>query len=294
VTRTLVLLVGVLLLAVGCSGPSRTQSRADASPTLRSASPTTAGPTTGTASPTPASSPTHATAPPAPPRSACYRLSTAALTRPTSSERPVSCRSRHTARTVYVGTLDTTVDGHAVAVDSATVQRQLARTCPRELRSYVGGDRRRLALSRLNVVWYSPTLAQSDAGADWFRCDLVAFARGDSLLPLPEHGTLRGVLQRSSALDTYGLCGTAAPGAGGFERVICGRAHSWRAVDVIDLAGGAAYPGRDEVRQAGDSRCKDEVRARAQDPLKFQYGWEWPTRAQWGRGQHFGYCWAPG
>jgi hypothetical protein len=205
----------------------------------------------------------------------------------------VSCRAGHDARTIYVGMLDTVVDGHSVAVDSATVQRQLARTCPRKLADYVGGSRTDRQLSRFNVVWYSPTLSQSDAGADWFRCDLVAFSDADSLYSLPRKGSLRGALDRRGALGTYGLCGTAAPGARGFQRVICDRRHSWKAIDTIGLAGGAKYPGQASVRKGGDSRCKDEVRSRSADTLKFEYGWEWPSRAQWNRGQHYGYCWAP-
>ena len=57
------------------------------------------------------------------------------------------------------------VDGHAVAVDSAGVQHQLATTCPRKLAAYVGGSAEVADLSRFNVVWFSPTLEQSDRGA---------------------------------------------------------------------------------------------------------------------------------
>jgi len=101
------------------------------------------------------------------------------------------------------------------------------------------------------------------------------------------------VLDRAGALSAYGLCGTAAPGAAGFSRVICARKHSWRALDTIALRGGKRYPGTAAVRRAGDSACKDRARASASDALKFQYGWEWPTRDQWNGGQHYGYCWVP-
>jgi hypothetical protein len=249
-------------------------------------------PTAPTATTSAAAGATPVAVPPAPPATACYRLSSAQLTRPTSSARPVPCTRRHTARTIFVGRLDTVVAGHSVAVDSATVQRQLATTCPRKLASYVGGSATDRDLSRLAVVWFSPTLEQSDAGADWFRCDVVAFGTGEGLLPLPTTGGLRGVLSRPGALDTYGLCGTAAPGAPGFRRVACARPHTWRAFTTVALPGGTAYPGTAAVRGAGDA-CKARARARAADTLKFRYGWEWPTRDQWGTGQHFGYCWVP-
>ena len=217
----------------------------------------------------------------------------AQLTRPTNSSKPVTCRQRHTVQTIHVGRLDTVVDGHAVAVDSAHVQEQLSTTCPRMLARYVGGSVRTRALSRFNVAWFSPTLAQSDAGADWFRCDLLAFADQDSLAELPRRGRLAGILDRDGALDTYGLCGTAAPGERGFRRVICDKRHSWRAFSTLSLSGGRKYPGVPSVRRAGDSTCKDRARAQSDNSLKFRYGWEWPTRRQWDTGQRFGFCWAP-
>ena len=286
-TRGRALLVALLAVLVlgGCSGLPGASDEPSAD-----ASPSSAGSSSGSAS---ASASTPPVVPPAPRQAACYRLSPGQLTQPTNASRAVSCRGRHTAQTIYVGRLDTVVDGHAVAVDSATVQRQLSTVCPRKLQEFVGGSTGTRRLSRFNVVWYSPTLDQSDQGADWFRCDVIAFAGRDQLAALPGTQRLRGVLGDARALSDYGLCGTAAPGARGFERVICGRTHSWRAIDTIDIAGGSKYPGATSVRKAGDSACKDRARARSGDTLKFRYGWEWPSREQWSRGQHYGFCWVP-
>jgi hypothetical protein len=285
----LLLAVLAALLLAGCSGGTG----ASGGPSASSSGSARASAAAGSSS---ASSPASSSAPavpPAPRQAACYRLSTTQLTRPTNASRPVSCGGPHTAQTIYVGTLDTVVDGHAVAVDSATVQRQLSSTCPRKLQEYVGGSTDARRLSRFNVVWYSPTLDQSDQGADWFRCDVIAFAGQDRLASLPGPGRLRGVLNSAKALSTYGLCGNAAPGARGFQRVICGRRHSWQAIATIGIAGGTRYPGAAAVRKAGDSACKDRARSRSGNTLKFRYGWEWPTRDQWSRGQHYGFCWVP-
>jgi hypothetical protein len=231
--------------------------------------------------------------PPAAPREgACYRLRFEQLTEPSNGSRPVPCSSRHDAETVHVGRLDTVVAGHAVSVDSDRVLRQLSRECPRRFAEHVGGSAEDRDLSRLEVVWFAPTLAQADRGADWFRCDVVALAGQDALYPLPPPRRLAKVLDGPDGA-AYGLCGTAAPGDPDFARVICARQHSWRAVATIPLAGGRTYPGQGSVRRSGDETCRDRVRAGAADPLKFRYGWEWPTREQWQRGQHFGYCWAP-
>ncbi len=277
----LVLLVAVVPLA-GCSGGS--SGSAGSSATSSSSGSATASGSATSSAPAP---------PVAPRRAACYRLSPRQLTQPTNDSHPVSCAGRHTARTIFVGHLDTVVDGHSVAVDSARVQRQLATTCPRKLAAYVGGSPGARDLSRFNVVWYSPSIAQSDRGANWFRCDLIAFARDQQLAALPHGAALRGALDRPGALATYGLCGTAAPGAPGFQRVACGQPHSWRAMSTVPLSGGRAYPGAATVRTAGDGSCRAQARARASDALKFRYGWEWPTAEQWRAGQHYGYCWIP-
>lgn len=231
--------------------------------------------------------------PPPPGRNDCYRLGFEQLTEPSNDNAPVPCRGRHNAQTIYVGELDTVVDGHSLAVDSQAAQEQLSATCPRKLAAHLGGNRSTRALSRFHVVWFSPTLEQSDRGANWFRCDLIAFAGHEGLAPLPASRRLEGVLDDSDALGTYGLCGTAAPGAASFDRVICSRSHSWRATSTISINGGTKYPGTRAVRAAGDGTCKDRVRRISDSSLKFRYGWEWPTKDQWRRGQHYGYCWAP-
>ncbi len=146
--------------------------------------------------------------PPAPERAACYRLSNRQLTRPTNASRAVPCTARHNARTIFVGRLRTVVDGHSVSVDSDRVQQQLATTCPRKLAAYVGGSPKSRNLSRFNVVWYSPTLDQSDRGASWFRCDLIAFADEQRLYPLPGARVSRA---RSTAPGASRPTGCAAP-----------------------------------------------------------------------------------
>ena len=233
-------------------------------------------------------------APPEPPQlGACYRITLEQAARPTNEERPVQCGRRHTARTVHVGRLDTIVDGHALAVDSDRVQRQLAEECPAELAEFLGGDAEARVLSRFQVVWFSPTLEEYDAGADWFRCDVVALGGPDELLSLPPDERLRGILDRPKALATYGLCGTAQPGTEGFERVACAQPHSWVAISTIAIQGGRRYPGVDAVRAAGDEQCSEEVRSRNELVLEYTYGWEWPTAEQWAAGQRYGICWAP-
>jgi hypothetical protein len=142
----------------------------------------------------------------------------------------------------------------------------------------------------LRSAWFTPSLEDSDAGAAWFRCDVVALAANGELAPLT--GRLAGVLSRPSGRDRYGMCGTAAPGSSDFARVICSRRHTWRAIAVVPLRG-AAYPGEARVRSAGQQRCEDAGAAVADEPLDYRWGYEWPTAEQWAAGQTYGICWAP-
>jgi Septum formation len=267
-------LATVTLLLAGCSGGD--DSSGPAAQTTSTPTPTTSA----------------VVKPPAPPPTdGCYELSDNQLTRLDNDSSVVACKASHTTQTIHVGRLDLVVRGHALAVDSDAARKQLSTECPQRFETYVGGTAEQRDLSRLRVVWFAPSVAQGDLGAEWFRCDIVAFGRGDSLQP-ETAPIAQGVLDTDAGRERYGLCGTAAPGAADFERVLCSMDHTWRALATIPLSGDR-YPGTDAVKQAGDSDCQDKVRAAEGFTLKFTYGWEWPTQDQWDAGQHFGYCWQP-
>lgn len=236
------------------------------------------------------SSPTTAPEPPAAPAAkACYDLPFQAALQPTNDAHPVSCTARHTAETLYVGRIDPLVDGHLLAVDSGRLQKQIAQTCRDRLAQRVGGSDEVRRLSRLQSAWFGPTLAQSEAGALWYRCDLVFVVQPEQLAALPRN--THGLLAAANALDTYGTCGTASPSSPSFQRVACGRPHSWRARASIDLAGGS-YPGPKTVA-AATSQCRDLDAKVAANNLKLMWSFESPTPAQWKAGQRYGFCWTP-
>lgn len=209
---------------------------------------------------------------------------------PTSGLGSVRCAQAHTAETYAVGRVDGLADGHLLAVDSDRVQRQVATTCPDALAEAVGGSLEAVRLSMLRAVWFTPTVEESDAGSDWYRCDVVALAGADELTKV--RGSLAGVLSTESGRNAYGMCGTAGPDDDAFERVPCAESHSWRAFSVIDLPSGD-YPGRAAVADAGQGPCKDAAGAIADDKLDYEWGFEGPDPDQWAAGQTFIRCWAP-
>lgn len=264
------LLLLVLGLVAGCSDSEPEESDPSASPSVvvSSAPPPPAAPEVGT----------------------CHRLTFEEATAPVESRPAVRCSQPHTAVTIKVGRIDALVDGHLLAVDSATVRRQIAEACPPALAGFVGGDEETRRLSRLEVVWYSPTLEQAEAGADWFRCDVVGLRAEGALMTLPAR--MRGALDGPGALDRFGTCGTSAPDRPAFERVACSERHSWRAVGTIDLPRGTRFQA-EGARAAADAECKDVAAARAGDSLRYTWSFEWPTRTAWDEGQRHGFCWVP-
>jgi len=243
--------------------------------------------TSSSSTPTePASSP--ATRAPRPKPSTCYRLSWEAAIAPTTDDPHVSCKHAYTARTFYVGTIDAVVEGHLLAVDSRRVREQVAQECPRRLAKYLGGSREELRLTMLRPIWFSPTIAQSDEGEDWFRCDVIALAGNQKLSML--HGPVKGALSGDG--EKYGMCGTDDPASKDFERVICSRHHSWRAIATIDSSA-HKYPGTSKLRSAGKTECEDPARQVADDQLNVTWSYEPPTKPQWQAGQHYGICWVP-
>jgi hypothetical protein len=253
--------------------------------------PTTQAPATPSTSPSAAA---PAPPPPAPTLGACYRLSYDEAIAPTNQDLPVSCDKPHTSQTFAVGRLDLVTNGHLLAVDSEAVRAEVAHRCPAQLARYVGATDEQLRLTLLRPVWFTPTIEQSDAGAAWYRCDVIAVT-GDKQVAKIDHNVFRA-LKKPEARAEFAVCGTAQPGTASFSRVLCREDHSWKAISVIDLAkrsDDGAYPGPDVVQDAGQDLCADAARAIASDALDYEWGYEWPTKDQWQAGQTYGRCWSP-
>lgn len=283
---TLVVAVATLLAACTSTSPAPSPSASSSLPGSPSGS--LAGPPSGSPG-SPSVSPTHAVAAPGPRVGSCYTLTYEQAQLATASGAGVPCSHTHTAQTFAVGRLDDVVDGHLLAVESERVQRQVASVCPTKLAAFVGGTGDALRLSMLRAVWFTPTDAEAADGARWYRCDVIAIGGPSRLAPL--RGSMNGVLSGPHAGD-FAMCGTTKPGAGGFARVTCSAKHTWKAISVVPLPAGP-YPGRQTVEGAGTAPCRQAAQNLAADALNFQWGYDWPSAAQWAAGQTYGICWAP-
>lgn len=200
---------------------------------------------------------------------------------------PTACRRKHTAQTYFVGRLRLeTPAGRTRRVDSDAAQRQARTTCQARLPRHLGVTPRELRLTMAQAVWFTPSPTRAEAGADWFRCDVVAVAGPRALQQLPRRTKGWG------DAPVLAMCATAAPGNAAFRRVGCGAQHSWVAVATVDIPG-KKLPSQAAVADRMEAPCGDVARARADDPLDFTWTQEIPTRQQWDAGQRYGICWVP-
>lgn len=270
--RTLVVALCVALALAGCtSGESDSGSGDGASP---SASPST--------TPTPPPDPG-----PRPKVGECHALTFRQALSVVGGTEPVACRKPHTAETYLVGRLElATKAGRMRRVDSRAAQRQARAACTSRLPRHLGRTPGELRLSMAQAVWFTPSPKRAEAGADWFRCDVVVVASAKQLLRLPRR------TQGWGDAPAIAMCATAAPGTPAFRRVTCGSTHTWVAVATVDIPG-RRLPGRAAMADRMDGPCRDAARARAGDPLDFSWSQEVPTAEQWEAGRRYGICWVP-
>ena len=221
---------------------------------------------------------------------ACYDLDLEAAVSPTS-DAPPRLRRASTPPRRSTSARSTTWSRATCSPSTPDACRTAwRRTCP-------GGStnssaaRWSVRLSMLKPVWFTPTVEQSDAGADWFRCDVVVLSGADRLAPVsgsPE-GRARHRPGAATATacagppdpttPTSSACSAADPHLAGH--------HRRRAPD------GRRIPARRPSPTAGTGPCEDAGATVADDPLDYQWGYEGPDKQQWDAGQTFGRCWAP-
>ncbi|WP_165355240.1 septum formation family protein [Nocardioides oleivorans] len=267
-SRVVAVVAALLLMLTACTG----------SPSEPDAPPSTTPTPTETVPPDPG---------PTPKVGECHDLSFRQAIAVIGRSKPVRCGRAHTAQTYFVGRLDlTTKAGHVRRPDSRAAQRQARRACTSRLPRHLARTPLQLRLSMAQAVWFTPSVAKAEAGADWFRCDVVVVAAPRQLMRLPKQTKGWG---EAPAIT---MCATAAPGTKAFRRVTCGSQHSWRATTTVDI------PGKDLPEEAAiadrmESTCLDVARADAADPLDFTWSQESPTQEQWDAGQRYGICWVP-
>jgi hypothetical protein len=237
--------------------------------------------------------PTEAVAP-KPEDGACRKLRMDDIQPPTNDDRTVPCGRRHTAVTYYVGEWPADLVESAAGVNDPELKQYVFTKCDRSWRRTVGGSLEDWVVSIVSWAWYRPAAEQFDAGADWFRCDLVVGQNTDRLerLPADVEGMLDGRYD-----DRYRACWTRVfsdkPGADEGTLISCARDHRQRAIGIVQLGtGNEKYPGQQATFNRSNDLCADAVAKWRKAKQPGQFGLQWPHRDEWNDGERYATCWA--
>jgi Septum formation len=245
-----------------------------------------------TASPGPTPEPKVAAS--APKLGACRMLTKADIAPPTNDDPEIPCAKRHTAVTYHVDEWPAKLVKSARGLGDPRLASYVTDKCDGAWRRTVGGDLEAWVTSIVSWAWYRPTPRQFDAGAHWFRCDLVAGQTTRRLEPLPRD--VDGMLAKAFD-DRYHACWTEKfsdkPNADAGELTSCARRHQQRAVGIVRVGRPKAdYPGERTAFDKSNRLCGDVVAKWRGDRRPGEYGLQWPRRSDWSDGERHATCWA--
>jgi hypothetical protein len=224
----------------------------------------------------------------APDIGACRLLSPEDVAQPSNDTEPVSCDEAHTAQTIAVASLPSEFD-HA-AYDDDKVAAYAFRTCTSDFIDFTGADESLAMRTILSWAWFRPDKAAWEAGARWYRCDVIG--GGDQIrtyVDLPQ--TTKGLLL-GRPHDHWMVCAQGAT-VSGSVKVPCSEKHDWRAVTTIVLgSAGDPYPGDRAVQERTRDFCSKSVGAWLDYPVDYDYGYSWFHEPEWAAGNRRSVCWA--
>lgn len=226
----------------------------------------------------------------APRLGACRQLNPEDITRSTNSSPVVDCKKEHTAETFAVGTFPDDVAKSADDLDDPKLGGYIYQTCNQKFRAFLGADESTVMRSTLTWAWFRPSADAWDAGARWYRCDVVGGgeqAREFVALPETAKGLLLGVPD-----DKWMTCVDGETVAGSVK-IPCSEPHNWRAVTTIKLGEPPdPYPGDRVVEVRTRDFCSDSVGAWLGYPIDYDYGYTWFHEQEWKAGNRRSICWA--
>lgn len=218
----------------------------------------------------------------------CRSLDVEDISRSTDDTAPVPCSEPHTTQTFLVD--EFTGKAAASDHDDSRLGAQAYERCQSEFIEYVGGTESLVMRSMLTWAWFRPTDEQWEAGARWFRCDVVGGGeQSEELVELPE--TAEGILLGQPD-DKWMVCADGETVAGSMK-LSCDQPHTWRAVTTIVLGQAKdPYPGQRLVEVKTRDFCSESVGAWLNYPLEYDYGYTWFHEPEWKAGNRRSICWA--
>ena len=219
---------------------------------------------------------------------ACRTLTLDEVAAPTNASPVVPCTEKHNTQTYDVGRLPPALA--TAAYDSPEVGAFAYRTCDTGLHAFLGADESLSMRTVLSWAWFRPSEEAWDAGARWYRCDVVGGGEQSvSLVNLPE--TAKGLLQGRPD-DRWLVC-VAGPTVADAPKIPCTEPHDWRAVTTIKLGEpDDPYPGDRLSEVRSRDFCSRSVQAYLNYPVQYDWGYTWFHEAEWDAGNRRSVCWA--
>lgn len=200
----------------------------------------------------------------------------------------VPCSEPHTAQTFLVG--DLPADLEDAAYDDPALGAFAFRACTEEFMAFTGGDESQVMRAAVSWAWFRPSQDAWDAGARWYRCDIVGGGPQSSsyvLLPDDARQLLYGRPE-----DEWLACAVGDKFAGS-TKVPCSEKHDWRAVTTIKLGEPEdPYPGDRAAQVRTRDFCSDSVGAWLGYPVEYDFAYTWFHEAEWTAGNRRSVCWA--
>ena len=252
--RVLALVLGAALVLGGCSGGDASPAENDEPPVL----------------------------------GACRMLTPEDVAEPADASPAVDCTEPHTAETFAVGQLPDSFED--ASYDDESVGAWAYETCSEKFMAFLGADESLVMRTVVSWAWFRPSEAAWDAGARWYRCDIVGGGeQSKDLVELPT--TAQGLLL-GRPKDRWMVC-AAGPTVAGSVKVPCSEPHDWRAVTTISVGEqDDGYPGDQVVEATTRDYCSKSVGAWLNYPVDYEFGYTWFHEAEWQAGNRRSVCWA--
>ena len=224
--------------------------------------------------------------PPAP--GACRLIAPADIAAASNDSEPVPCTQPHNAETFVVGAFRGAIA--EAEYDDERLGAEVYERCSRDYMRFTGANESLALRSVLSWAWWRPTEEEWEAGARWYRCDVVGGTdRSTELVQLPR--TAKGLLLGIPA-DRWMACVDGAD-VSAVPPVPCSEPHQWRAVTTIVVGKEEdEYPGDRLVEVLSRDYCSDSVGAWMNYPIDFEYAYTWFGRGEWELGDRRSICWA--
>ncbi|MBN1174495.1 MAG: septum formation family protein [Micromonosporaceae bacterium] len=202
---------------------------------------------------------------------ACYSVAAEDPTDVARWPEAVDCGKEHTVETIYVGQFEgEAADRTSPPLAGGTERRQAFGQCTSVAKEYLGADWR---TGRLGLFLVLPIELHWDAGARWYRCDVVEYQDFEDYLVASREKSVKGELASGGSLALK--CATIKESGGNIDKtfVDCSTQHNGEFVGVYEHPDGT-YPTNADARGEADlDGCRGVVASYAGIPNNkdFQY-----------------------